>query len=100
MLEDNYNTVTHIDYQPFKLNDGFEELPVQVLGQKSAFTYNTNHNPRPVEAHDLYVDTKIRAPYDVMPKHRCRLDQRNDKNPLTTENHGYVRILKLDLLIN
>jgi hypothetical protein len=44
---ENYNTSTHLHYQPYQLLDGNEELPVQVLGQTSAFTQTAyNHNPR------------------------------------------------------
>lgn len=50
MLKDNYNTTTHDEFKPYKLNDGLEELPVQVADQTSAFTQHAyNHNPRPAE---------------------------------------------------
>jgi hypothetical protein len=75
------------------LNTGFEELPVQINAQKSAYS-NTgdNHNPRPAEVRNLFIDTKYKNPYDVLPKHRARLDQINDFNPLTNENYGHVTI--------
>ncbi len=48
MLSDNYNTMTHIQFRPYKLNDGTEELPVQVQDQRTAYTQTAyNHNPLP-----------------------------------------------------
>lgn len=42
--------MTNLQFQPFKINDGTEDLPVQVQGQISAFTREKpNHNPRPSE---------------------------------------------------
>ena len=50
MCAENYNTITHIDYHPFPLKDGYEELPVQVSDQTSAYTQKAyNHNPRESE---------------------------------------------------
>ena len=52
ICKENYNTMTHLQFQPYKLNDGTEELPVQVLDQRSAFTQTAyNHNPLP---NDVY----------------------------------------------
>ncbi|CAF1144484.1 unnamed protein product, partial [Brachionus calyciflorus] len=48
-----------------------------------------NHNPRPSDVANLYLDTRIRTPYDVLPKHRALLDKINDHNPTTNENHGH-----------
>lgn len=45
ILEENYNTITQLAFQPYDLNDGYEDLPVQVLGQKSAFTHTATHIP-------------------------------------------------------
>lgn len=37
----------------------------------------------------------VRSPYDVLPKHRAKLNQINDHNPLSNENYGHVmQILK------
>jgi hypothetical protein len=44
MLVENYDTITGTHYVPYKTLDGTEELPVQVLGQKSAFTQNAYHH--------------------------------------------------------
>ena len=42
--------MTNLQFQPYKQNDGTEDLPVQVLGQTSAFTKERPyHNPRPSE---------------------------------------------------
>lgn len=86
----NYDTTTYLHYQPYRVADGNEELPVQVLGQTSSYTQNAyNHNPRPATVHQSYIDTRIRAPYDVMPKHRTKLDKLNDRDPVLYENHGH-----------
>ena len=54
MLSDNYNTMTHIQFRPYKLNDGTEELPVQVQDQRTAYTQTAyNHNPLPKEVFTL-----------------------------------------------
>ena len=44
MLVENYDTIKGNHYLPYKTLDGTEELPVQVLGQKSAFTQNAYHH--------------------------------------------------------
>ncbi len=47
---ENYQTMTNLQFQPFIQNDGTEDLPVQVLGQISAYTREKPyHNPRPSE---------------------------------------------------
>ena len=89
MCAENYNTITHVDYKPYELKDGTEELPAQVLDQTSSYTQNAyNHNPREAEVHSLYIDTKIRAPYDVLDKHRPILHKNHD--PIPNENYGHV----------
>jgi hypothetical protein len=90
MLADNYNTLTHIDYQSYQLNNGFEELPVEVKGQQTAYTQGAyNHNPRPNQVYDLYTETRIRAPYDIGSKHKPKLNDVHNKDPLPKENHSY-----------
>lgn len=90
MLRDNYNTMTHLQFTPYKLNDGTEELPAQVLDQRTAYTQNAyNHNPLPNDVANLYTDSRIKAPYDVLDKHRARLNKINDHDPLTNENYGH-----------
>lgn len=42
------------------------------------------------KVNDLYINTRIRSPFDVLPKHQTKLNKTNDHNPLTNENHGYV----------
>lgn len=50
MLVGNYDTMTKMQFEPYKTLDGTEELPAQVLGQKSAFTQNAyHHNTREAE---------------------------------------------------
>lgn len=50
ICKNNYNTITHIHFQPYKLNDGTEELPVRVTDLTSAYTQTAyNHNPLPRE---------------------------------------------------
>ncbi|RNA37791.1 phosphatase 1 regulatory subunit 32-like [Brachionus plicatilis] len=90
MLADNYVTITAHEFKPYKLNTGLEELPVKLADPNSAFTQNAyNHNPRPVDVAKQYLDTSIRAPYDVLPKHKAKLHQINDHNPISNENHGH-----------
>lgn len=87
---ENYDTQTYLDYQPYKVLDGTEELPVQVLGQHGSYTQNAyDHNPRPSDVHNNYIDTSIRAPYDVLQKHRTKLDKINNRDPVLGENHGH-----------
>jgi hypothetical protein len=94
MLAENYDTMTNIQFQPYKTLDGTEELPAQVLGQKTAFTQNAyHHNAREADVKSQYIDTNIRAPYDVIPKYRTRLDRINEKDPIKSENYGHVSYL-------
>jgi hypothetical protein len=91
MLADNYNTITHIDYQAPRLPDGFEELPAQVQDQNTAFTQGAyNHNPRPDQVYGLFLDTRIRAPFNTVPNQKPRLYGVHNKDPLPKENLGYV----------
>ena len=56
MLSDNYNTMTHIQFRPYKLNDGTEELPVQVQDQRTAYTQTAyNHNPLPKDVFYILI---------------------------------------------
>ena len=53
MCEENYTTITQSHYQPYRLNDGLEELPAKVAGQQTAFTQTAfNHNPRPKDVNN------------------------------------------------
>lgn len=91
---ENYDTQTYLDYQPYKVLNGTEELPVQVLGQSSSYTQNAyDHNPRPSDVHSNYIDTSIRAPYDVLQKHRTKLDKINNRDPVLYENYGHVSFI-------
>lgn len=85
--------MTKTQFKPYKNLDGTEELPVQVLGQKSAFTQHAyNHNAREAEVKSLFIDTKTRAPYDVLPEHRTILSRINEKDPIKDENYGHVSL--------
>lgn len=87
---ENYDTTTELHFQPYKTPNGNEELPVQVLGQTSSYTQTAyNHHTRPSEIHDQFIDTRIRAPYDVIPEHRTKLDKLNNKDPIRNENFGH-----------
>ena len=56
LLADNYNTITHTEFQAYKLKNGLEELPVQVKDQTSAFTQTAyNHNPRNVDVKFFFL---------------------------------------------
>jgi hypothetical protein len=91
MLADNYKTITTVDYQAAQLPNGFEELPVRVQDQRTAFTQGAyNHNPRLEQVYDLFTDAKIRAPFDILPRDKPRLFGVHNHDPLTKENHGYV----------
>jgi hypothetical protein len=90
-LTNNYNTITHTQYQPYRVLDGLEELPAKVSDHTSAFTQTAyNHNTLEKDVLGLYVDTKIRAPYDVLPNHKARLHLIKNKDPLPRENHNHV----------
>lgn len=41
---------------------------------------------------NLFVDSKIRAPYDLIPRYRIKLDQINEKDPIKNENYGHVKL--------
>lgn len=47
-----------------------------------------------------FIDTKIRAPYDVLPQHRTKLDKLNNKDPVQHENYGHVTILIYIITLN
>lgn len=90
-LANNYLSVTHTHYQPYRNNDGLEELPSKVAGQTSAFTQTAyNHNPRPKDVLDTFIDTRINAPFDVLPNHKARLHQIKNKDPIASENFNHV----------
>lgn len=73
--------------------DGTEDIPIQVLGQTTSYTQKAyNHHSRPADVFNNFIDTKIRAPYDVLPMHRTKLDKLNNKDPIEHENYGHVNI--------
>lgn len=87
---ENYDTTTNLHFKPYRVADGNEELPVKVQGQTSSYTQTAyNHHTRPIEVHDNYINTRIRAPYDVLPKHRTKLDKLNNRDPVLNENYGH-----------
>jgi hypothetical protein len=46
---------------------------------------------------DLYIDTRIKAPYDVGPKHVPLLHRLNNKDPLPKENEDYVIFVNFNI---
>ena len=95
VLVENYDTMTKNHFKPYKNLDGTEELPVQVLGQQTAFTQHAyNHNAREADVKGLFVDTRTRAPYDIMPRHKTILNKINEKDPIKDENYGHVSLTK------
>jgi len=40
----------------------------------------------------MYVNTKLKAPYELSPKHAPILHKISGKNPLTNENFGHVSL--------
>lgn len=90
LLAQNYVPMTTTQFQAYQLPDGMEEFPVKVADQTSAFTQTAyNHNPLEKDVHDLFIDSKLRAPFDTVNKHRTRLDKTNCKDPIPGENHDH-----------
>ena len=92
ICKENYNTITHIEFPAYELKTGSEELPKCLADPNSAFTKTTKvHNPHINEVQNLFISKRLRAPFDVEPKHVPLLQKIHHKDPLSKDNYNYVK---------